>query len=334
MRHIGKIGLALFAALAAAVFFYISTRPLDVSVAEARRGSAAEIVYASGVVEPVQWAKVSSVMRERIVTVCQCEGDRVRRGDELASLDTSEPVSRLRELEATAAFARQELRRVVELFNTGTTTRQIYDRAASQVQAAEAAVASQRARLAAYTIRAPMAGIVLRRDAEVGEIAEPGAILFWVGQPTPLQVVAEINEEDIPRVTIGQRVLLRADAFAERSLDASVARITPKGDPVLKTYRVYLELPDDTPLRIGMSTDVNVIVRAVEDTLVIPATALVEDHVFRVANGIAEQVAVTTGIASATAVEITAGLAAGDRVVAPAPDGLADGQKVAVTEER
>ena len=51
-----------------------------------------------------------------------------------------------------------------------------------------------------YTIVAPMDGVVLRRDGEIGEIAEVGQILFRIGVPKPLQVVAEVNEEDIPRV--------------------------------------------------------------------------------------------------------------------------------------
>ena len=329
MRHIGKILLALIVVGGAAAYVLLSARPASVTVAEVRRGKAAEIVYASGVVEPVQWAKISSVARERIVSVCSCEGDPVAAGEELAKLDTSEPLAALRELEAKAAFASQEFERIAKLFSSGTTTRQIYDRASADLQAAEAAVASQQARLANYTISSPIAGTVLRRDAEVGEIAEPGTILFWVGQPKPLQIVAEINEEDIPRVELGQRVLLRADAFAEHALEAQVHRITPKGDPVLKTYRVYLSLPDDTPLLIGMSVDVNIVVRSVDNALTVPATAILDGAVFRLTNeNTVERVAVTTGIASATSVQVTEGLAEGDRVVSPVPEGLSDGARV------
>ncbi len=83
-----------------------------------------------------------------------------------------------------------------------------------------------------------MDGVVLRRDGEVGEIAEAGQILFRVGVPKPLQVVAEVNEEDIPRVALGQTVLLRTDAFPDRRLEGKVREITPMGDVVAKTYRI------------------------------------------------------------------------------------------------
>ena len=91
-----------------------------------------------------------------------------------------------------------------------------------------------------YTIVAPMDGVVLRRDGEIGEIAEVGQILFRVGVPKPLQVVAEVNEEDIPRVELGQVVLFRTDAFPDRRLEGKVREITPMGDVVAKTFRVKI----------------------------------------------------------------------------------------------
>ncbi len=106
-----------------------------------------------------------------------------------------------------------------------------------------------------------MDGVVLRRDGEVGEIVEPGQILFRVGVPKPLQVVAEVNEEDIPRVAVGQTVLLRTDAFPGRRLEGKVHEITPMGDAVAKTYRIRISLPDDTPLHVGMSVEANVVTR-------------------------------------------------------------------------
>ena len=80
----------------------------------------------------------------------------------------------------------------------------------------QALISVQMEKISDYTITAPMDGVVLRRDGEVGEIAEVGQILFRVGVPKPLQVVAEVNEEDIPRVDVGQKVLFRTDAFLDR----------------------------------------------------------------------------------------------------------------------
>jgi membrane fusion protein (multidrug efflux system) len=74
-------------ALAAAVWWWRVGRGPEVTVAVPTRGTAVEIVYATGAVEPVRWAKVASLIRDRIVDLCYCEGKTVAKGDVLARLD-------------------------------------------------------------------------------------------------------------------------------------------------------------------------------------------------------------------------------------------------------
>ncbi len=324
--------LFAFIVLAAAVLvgWYI-WRPVDVSVAMPWRGDAAEIVYASGVVEPRIWAKVTPLVRERIVEQCNCEGSHVAKGDTLARLDATEAQAALAELEARLNLSREDFRRLTILAERNTASQQALDRSRSEVVQLEALVAGQKARLASYVLSAPSAGIVLRQDGEVGEVAELGTVLFWVGEPTPLIVVADVNEEDIPRVKPSQRTLLRSDAFPGQSLEAVVDSITPKGDPVTKTYRVYFRLPDDTPLRIGMSTDVNVITRVSEKALLVPSVAVQGNKVFVVEGGKARLREVMTGIRGTNGIEILSGLDDNARIVSPYPQTLTDGARVSVT---
>ena len=173
-----------------------------------------------------------------------------------------------------------------------------------------------------------MDGVVLRRDGEVGEIAEPGQILFRVGVPKPLQVVAEVNEEDIPRVAIGQTVLLRSDAFAARRLEGKVHEITPMGDAVAKTYRIKIGLPDDTPLQVGMSVEANVVTREKPGALLVPADAVQGTAVLVIEGDRARLRPVEIGIRGTRAVEIMSGLNEDERVASPAPAPLVDGTKV------
>jgi membrane fusion protein, multidrug efflux system len=183
-----------------------------------------------------------------------------------------------------------------------------------------------------YTITAPMDGVVLRRDGEVGEIIEPGQILFRIGVPKPLQIVAEVNEEDIPRVALGQTVLLRSDAFIGRALTGKVREMTPAGDPVAKTYRIRIALPDDTPLRVGMSVEANVVTRAKENALLIPADAVQGGHVFIIDGNLVRRRGVEIGIRGARAVEVVSGLADGERVASPAPATISDGHRIRLVQ--
>jgi RND family efflux transporter MFP subunit len=327
-----RLVLILLVLLAAAVaaYFHLS-RPAMVTIARATRGDAAEIVYATGVVEPRTWAKVAPLVRERIVELCNCEGSRVTRGDVLARLDDREPQAVLRELVARQNFASRDLARLRDLAARNVGTQQDVERAESEDARIEALVAAQESRLQSYVLRAPLDGVVLRQEGEVGEIADPADVLFWVGQPSPLQIVAEVNEEDIPRIAPGRRTLLRADAFPDATLEATVASITPMGDPVAKTYRVRFHLPEDTPLLIGMTVEVNVVTSTREDALLVPVGALASDgSIFVVEDGRVQRRAVATGIRGATMIEIVDGLRDGETVVAPVPDCLEDVTRVVV----
>ncbi|WP_417769725.1 efflux RND transporter periplasmic adaptor subunit [Stappia sp.] len=322
------LAVAALTAVAVGGYLFWSSRPVPVTVVQPHMGSAADVVYATGVVEPVRWAKVTSVLRERIVELCSCEGEPVEAGEVIGRLDSSAARATLAELEARAQLSEQELERAAGLFERRVTSRSVFDKAENDHSRNIALVAAQRARLGDYELRAPMDGQVLRRDGEVGEVAEPGSVLFWVGQARPLQIVADVNEEDIPLVRAGQATVVRADAFPQASFNARVDRITPKGDPVLKTYRVYLVFPQETPLMIGMTSDVNIIVREVPETMLVPLAAFDGDKVLVLGtDGMLEERMLEVGIRGVDEVEVLSGLTLDARVVSPWAEGLAAGMR-------
>ena len=328
MRLRSLVVVVLIAAVAAAGWWWRYGRGLEITTVAVTRGTAVEIVYATGAVEPVRWAKVASLVRARIIELCNCEALTVLQGTVLARLDDREIRAQLQELHAREDFSKREMARVTELMSRGATTTQAYERASTDLRQVQALISVQMEKLANYIINSPLDGQVLRQDGEVGEIAESGQILFRVGVPKPLQVVAEVNEEDIPRVVVGQQVLFRTDAFANRPLEGKVREITPMGDPVAKTYRIRISLPDDTPLLIGMSVEANVITREQANALLVPADAVQNAAVFVVEGDRARRRQVTIGIRGTRMVEVLSGLKEGERVIAPAASGLADRTRV------
>lgn len=330
MKRRKLLVVAALVLVAAVALWWRFGRGPEVTAAAATRGTAVEIVYATGGVEPVRWAKVASLVRDRIMEICDCEGKTVKQGDVLARLDERQELAGLKELRAREEFLKREMMRVSELISRNIATTQAYEKASMDLQQVQGLIAVQTEKINDFTIVAPMDGVVLRRDGEIGEIAESGQILFRIGVPKPLQVVAEVNEEDIPRVALGQVVLFRTDAFPDRRLEGKVREITPMGDVAAKTYRVKIALPDDTPLKPGMSVEANIITREQSNALLIPTEA-VQGTVVYVLNGDrVHKREVKVGIRGARSVEILSGLNEGDRVVAPASAGLADGVAVRV----
>jgi len=321
---------ALVLLVATAGIYAFWQRPPGVDLVSPVRGSAAEVVYATGVVEPETWAAVTSIVRARIVERCNCEGKIIDRGDVIARLDDTEARAVFQAIKARVDQSRKELERYAELLDRRVVSQAVYDKAAADLAQGEADLAAQAGRLSDFLILAPIEGTVLREDTAIGEVAEPGQVLAWIGQPRPLIVVSDVNEEDIPRIEIGQKVAVKADAFPGRALDATVKSITLKGDPVTKTYRVRHTLPGDTPLFIGMSVEVNIVVRTVADTLLVPRAAVNGGRVLVVEAGRIATREIETGIIGVDKVEVLSGLSESDRIVTAYVDDLKAGQRVAI----
>ncbi|MGE5547933.1 MAG: efflux RND transporter periplasmic adaptor subunit [Solirubrobacterales bacterium] len=320
--------LLVIAVAVAAGFVLLRGSATATAVVRPTRGPAVEAVYATGVVEPEYWARIGPVTTGRIAEILAYEGDRVRQGQPLARLDDREARARVAELEARAAYWQKELERSRQLTERGIRSQEAEQRSRSEYNAVIAAINAARQRRADLLVTSPIDGMVLRRDGEVGEVVDTKDSLFWVGEPRPLRITADVDEEDVARLTPGQAVLIKADAFPDRVLDGTVDRITPKGDPINKTFRVRVRLPDDTPLMIGMTTEVNVVTARKADALLIPSTAVTDDRVMVVADGKAEARTVRIGIRGRDRVEVTDGLSPDDLVVASPPAGLKAGDRV------
>ncbi len=305
-------------------------RGVEIKTHTLQRGSAAEVVYATGVVEPTHWAKVVALQRKRIIDICRCEGKPVVKGEVLARLDDFEEKAGLAELEARLRRLKEDSERLRLLLERNATTRTAYDDKLTQIREYEARVSAQKDRIADLELRAPMDGVVLRRDGEVGEIAGTGTndVLLWIGQAKPLRVVSEVSEDDIGRVREGQKVLLRHEGYPGQTLTATVGSITPKGDPQTKTFRAYLALPDDTPLQIGMSVEANIVVRETMDAVLIPAEALSDSIVQVVEHGRLRLAKIETGLRGTRLVEVRSGLVEGAVVASPFRSDLKDGARV------
>src|SRR6266851_3485013 len=305
-------------------------QPPTVTTGVATLGPVSEAVYGTGTVEPERWAKVVPLQRRRLVELCRCEGQAVKVGQVLGRQDDAEEVSALHELEINNEQLARDLDRAKRDRDKSDAAKTEYEQRSTQFEQSKSRISAQKARIDSLVLRAPLDGMVLRRDGEVGEIVGPTDVLFWVGPPTPMQVVAEINEEEITRIAAGQKAFLRSEAFSAQALRATVSQITPKGDPTRKTFRVYLLLPPDTQLRIGMSVEANIIFREKQAALVVPAEAVATNAVPVVAKERIERVPVTVGIRGSRNVEIVGDVSRGMAVLSPARIDLADGTKVRI----
>lgn len=330
MRHLRTALLVLAIAGAAGWLAWSRFRPPEVTLVAPTRGPAIDAVYATGLVEPSLEVRVAPRTGGRLAELRVDEGDVVRPGQLLARLEDDELRASVAELEARAAFAQAQHERNAKLRTAGLIAQEPVDRARSDLDAAGAVLRRAREQLGYTRLVAPTAGRVIRRDGEVGEYVAVNQVLFYLAGQAPLRVAAEVDEEDVPRIRPGLPVMLRTDAFPDRVFDGTVAEITPRGDPVSRSYRVRIALVGDPPLQVGMTTEANIVLERRDGALLVPAAAVVDDAVFLVERGRAVARPVRVGVRATDRVEILDGLAATERVVAAPPPGLREGARLEV----
>ncbi|MCX8145356.1 MAG: efflux RND transporter periplasmic adaptor subunit [Azovibrio sp.] len=321
-------GFALALLLVGAAVYWHLGRGEPVQTAQPIRGAAVEAVYATAVVEPLVLAKVAPLGPARLVAIHKRDGEPVAAQEALAQLDDREARGNLEQWHAQRDYRRQDLKRQEALVAQGFVSPATLDKVRAELRQAEAALAAARRPLAETVLRAPIGGVVLRQDGEIGEMVSAGQVLFWVGAPQPLRITADVDEEDILRLTPGQKALIKADGLPHQVIEGKVSEITEKGDPINKNYRVRISLPETTPLKTGMTVEVNIITRESADALLVPLASLKGKAIWTVQNGRAVLVPVETGVRGKEQVEILAGLAPDALLIVDPPSRLAAGARV------
>ena len=315
--------------------------PPAAAVVHPSRGPAIEAVYATGVVEAIDFARFGATVAGRLAELRVDEGDVVQKGDVVARLDDSQPRARLQDAKARLTMAEADIARDRALMNRGVVAVQTLERAQQERDQAAAAVDLFARQLQDYMVLSPLSGTVMKRNVELGETEAANAVMFEIASTARKRIAADVDERDIAGVRLGAPLAARADGFPDEAFEAKVTNIRRQGDASSRTFRVEADLPADTKLMIGMTVDVDVVVNEKPDALLLPAGAIAHGpsqggrpgapFVFVVEDGRARRVDVKTGAVGTAKIEIVSGLKDNDSVVADPTDRLRDGQAVRIS---
>jgi multidrug efflux pump subunit AcrA (membrane-fusion protein) len=185
-------------------------------------------------------------------------------------------------------------------------------------------------------VYSPMAGVVLHRDVELGEVVSQNQSLFEIAVVDDLVIELRVDEADIARVKDGLAssvVALSFYAFPEQAFAGHVETIMPDPDRVRRSYTVKVKL--DKPivgLRVGMTAEANIIVDRKDDVLLLPAESLVKDEAWFAVDGRAVRRSVKVGIRDLAKVEVVSGAVIGDQAIVNAKTAkLRPGQRVSAS---
>ncbi len=316
------IVLVLIAAAAVAFWFFNPAKAKDVETVSPVNAPAVQAVYATGTVEASRMIPISPKIGARLMRLDVDEGSRVEAGQVLAQLEDADTQENLKDLQAKLDLASKDLARAQKLSKSGAIAKEALDQASAAYKSASASVDRTKAELSYLQLIAPEAGTIIRRDGEIGEMIALGTPVFWITGGDDLRIETEVDEEDIGLVQPNQKVVISADAFTQKTFEGTVQSITPKGDPVARSYRVRVTLGADTPLMIGMTAETNIITQEKDSALMIPATAISQGKVLKIGGGKATDTPVKIGIKTPQAVEILEGVRPEDKIALKYDGGL------------
>jgi HlyD family secretion protein len=202
------------------------------------------------------------------------------------------------------------------------------------VDQARASLQVAQANLDHALIRAPLAGTLIARDVERGDVVTPAKVLMVLSPAGETQLVVQVDEKNLSLIAPGQAALVSADAYPARTFEAAVVYINPGIDPQRGSVEVKLRVPSPPDyLRQDMTVSVDIAVARRADTLTVPADAVhgadgAQAWVWRVADGRARRQDVRIGIRGDTSMEIVDGLQPGDLVLAGPAAGVSEGARV------
>ena len=330
--------------IAAPRFEGLEFSPAD--LAEARTADLRRAVRLSGSLQPFN----QTVIRAEVVAVVEeirvRPGERVKKGQLLAKLDTADLAAKLREKQSNLDSARSTLslaeinrNKAVTLTQRGVKSQTALDEAENawrtaraNVAALEQQVAMARKALNDAAIYAPIDGLVAERFVNPGERVAVDARLFSIADLDVMEMEALVPARDVPQLRIGQPVVLRVEGFGDRLFEGHIERINPTAQSGSRSIPVYILLRNgDLSLRGGMFGSGEAILAEAANTVAIPAEALrredTETVVYVLQDGRLQRRAVTVAIDQTTdgRVGIASGLAAGETVISTPGLRLNDG---------
>lgn len=189
----------------------------------------------------------------RITRLAIEEGQKVTKGQEIASIDNTSIQSQLATSKALLEKASKDVERYDRLLKAGAISQQQYEDVKLNLNNAQTNVTAIEQQLTYTQVRSPMTGFIKEIKVEQGSFAAPGATIATVVDITKLKLVVKVSETDIIKIRKGQKVSIHTEVYPDIIVEGTISLISIQADAARK-YAVEIEVPNTGkyPLKAGM----------------------------------------------------------------------------------
>ncbi|WP_288347765.1 efflux RND transporter periplasmic adaptor subunit [uncultured Prochlorococcus sp.] len=335
-----KSGIAL---IVLAMFFVFLSNSLkknkskDISdfIVSVEKGILSESINTSGEVKANRTSNIGPRKQGIIKEIKVEEGDAVEKGQILATLDDEDFIYKLEELELNLKKQKSEYLRREFLFKEGAVSKEDYESYKNMYNTSEAKFSDAKAEKNFYLIKAPYAGKITAKYAEIGSYVTPSSNLssdskaknFIFELSEGLEIIAKVPESDIGRIKTGQEASVRIEAYPSNKYSAIVKKIAERAvkDNNVTSFEVTLNFKETSEeIKIGMTADLEFKVKSNEEKILVPTVSIVtekgEKGVLKVdKNNAPKFEKIEIGISSGNKTSIIDGLKPGEQIFIDIP---------------
>jgi RND family efflux transporter MFP subunit len=291
----------------------------------------------SGIVHANTAVDVAFEVSGKTVNAGPDEGQSVRAGDTIASLDPAVYRLAVEQASAQSDRAARDRDRNRPLLSSGSISAADMDHLESGARQSAAAADLAKKQLADTRLTAPISGVIARRAIEVGATVAPGQSVYTIVDLDPVRVRVGVSEGDVGHIAEGAVAIVRIPAL-DTSFAGRVSLIGVAADPTTRSYTVEISVPNPTRrLRAGMVAEATITTQATRSAILVPAAAVRHNGAMDGSTVVyvldrdaarAHARRVTTGAARGDSLEIVSGLTVNDRVVVAGQQRLRDGSAI------
>lgn len=264
-------------------------------------------------------------------------GQKVNKGDVLATLDNNSLLKSKLELQQQFDFAKTIYEKQMRLWKKGIGTEIQYLTAKNQLESVEKSLNTLNANIDMYSIKSPINGTIEAVDLKVGQVAAPGMPYFKVVNMNKLKAVAEVSETYSGSINQGDFVEVDFPDI-NKTISGEISFASNYIDPLNRTFKVEVKLPAIKAAKPNMIAKLRIVDYQSEKAIVVPSNCVQKTERETFVMGInntkgnitAKKIPVKTGVSNKNTTEILQGLNEGDQIIINGFQELSEGQSVTV----
>jgi membrane fusion protein (multidrug efflux system) len=247
--------------------------PVIVTVVEHK--AIVDEVEALGTLRANESVDLTATVTELVTVINFKDGERVKKGEVLVEMDTSEEVAEYAEEQSRLNEARRQVKRLEPLTKKGAASQSILDERQREFETAKARMQAIQSRIDERRIVAPFDGVVGLRNISVGALVQPGTMITTIDDDSVMKLDFSVPSVFLSTIAPGIDIEARAHAFRDKVFEGTIASVDSRIDPVTRSIKVraILENPDRI-LKPGLLMSV-VLEKDPREALVVPEEAMI-----------------------------------------------------------